>query len=636
MSKRVILVAASLFTLTTMYGQKKDTTKILDEVMITANKMPQKQSTTGKVVTVINKEQIEKSSGKTVAQLLNEQAGVTINGALNNLGANQTVYMRGASSGRVLILVDGVPAYDPSFIGSEFDLNLLSLNSVESIEICRGAQSTLYGSDAIAGVINIITVNKDVKKPFNVKATLAAGNYGTFRGNIQVYGKADKLTYSARYGRLSSTGFSSAHDSTGKGDFDNDGLTSDIVNASLQYQVISALSLRSFIQYSQYKTDLDASTFTDAKDFNVNNKNLMTGFGMHFQKNNVSLTGNYQYSENKRNYVNPTYTDDYFGFSQFAELYSSIEICKHLTILQGGDHRYSSMHSVYVGSFGTYPFADTAHSQSSLYSSLLFHALKERINIELGGRLNVHSRYGSNYTYTFNPSFAIDNHFRLFGSISTGFKAPTLYQLFSSSGNTNLKPESSKTYEGGIQASCKHVSGRVVYFNRDIKNVIDFDNINYQYFNINRQRVDGIEVEAKTAPYKGISITANYTYLNPKENSQSRTSYNDSAYRYLLRRAANNFNVNVGYQCCKAFYISVSGKYVGRRYDFGGYDAFYNPKADVKLDHYFLLGAYAEYKFKKYVKLFADAQNITDKKFFDVNGYNSIPFLINGGVTFNW
>ena len=150
----------------------------MDEVIVTANKYPQKQSTTGKVISVITKEQIEKSSGKTLSQLLNEQAGVTINGAFNNAGAVQTVYVRGAASGRTLILLDGIPVNDPSMINNEFDLNLFSLDNIDRIEICKGAQSTLYGSDAIAGVINIITVNQDVKKPFNVKATLSGGSLG--------------------------------------------------------------------------------------------------------------------------------------------------------------------------------------------------------------------------------------------------------------------------------------------------------------------------------------------------------------------------------------------------------------------------------------------------------------------------
>ena len=100
-------------------------------------------------------------------------------------------------------------------------------------------------------------------------------------------------------------------------------------------------------------------------------------------------------------------------------------------------------------------------------------------------------------------------------------------------------------------------------------------------------------------------------------------------YTYLLRRPGHNFNITASYDFDNGLYISTSGKYVGKRYDVGGYK-----KPDVQLESYFLLGAYAEYKFKKYIKIFADAQNITNKKLFEVNGYNSIPFLFNAGVTF--
>ena len=175
--KSILFVTASLAVCASLRAQDSAYNQ-LNEVVVTANRYEQKQNTTGKVITVINKEMIEKSAGKTVAQLLNEQAGVVVNGALNNLGSVQTVYMRGASSGRALILMDGVPVNDPSMINNEFDLNLFSLNDVERIEICRGAQSTLYGSDAVAGVINIITVKKDVTKAFNGAAAVSAGNYG--------------------------------------------------------------------------------------------------------------------------------------------------------------------------------------------------------------------------------------------------------------------------------------------------------------------------------------------------------------------------------------------------------------------------------------------------------------------------
>ena len=146
MKKKIFIAAAVIFSST---AQAQDSTKILNEVLLTATKFPVKQSQTGKVVTVISREQIEKNSGKTVGQLLNEQAGITINGAYNAAGSVQTVFTRGASSGRTLVLLDGIPVSDPSMINNEFDLNLFSINDVERIEICKGAQSTLYGSDAI-------------------------------------------------------------------------------------------------------------------------------------------------------------------------------------------------------------------------------------------------------------------------------------------------------------------------------------------------------------------------------------------------------------------------------------------------------------------------------------------------------
>lgn len=643
MKKKIFIAAAVLFS-SQAQAQQDTARKTLDEVIVTANKFLQKQSTTGKVITVITKEQIEKSAGKTVAQLLNEQAGITVSGALNNLGSNQTVYLRGASAGRTLILMDGIPVYDPSFINNDFDLNLLSLNNIERIEICRGAQSTLYGSDAVAGVINIITIKKNITKPFNVTATAGAGNYGTFRGNVQLYGKADKLTYAVRYAKLSSKGFSSAYDRTGTKGFDNDNYNGDVASASLQYQASNNISLRTFMQYSYYKTALDAGAFTDEKDYYVKNKSIITGFKAHYQKNNVSLTANYQYSDDKRNYFNDSLdrpgfvifsTDDYVGQTQFAEVFTNIGFNKNFTFLQGADYRYSNFHSNYfsISSYGPYTsvFKDTSVSQSSLYSSLLYHDAKEKLNIELGGRLNVHSRYGSNSTYTFNPSYNISNHLRIFGSIATGFKAPTLYQLYSAYGNLNLNPEKSTTYEIGFQQQQEKITNRIVYFNREIKNGIDFNNITFQYFNFAKQSVNGIEFESRIEPVKKFMLTANYTYLKPTESSESRITFKDSVYSYLLRRPAHNFNITAAYSFKNGLYISASGKYVGKRYDAGGYQM-----PDVQLDSYFLLGAYAEYKFKKYLKIFADAQNIFNKKFFDIRGYNSIPFLINSGFTFSW
>jgi vitamin B12 transporter len=641
MKKKFFIVAAVIIS--SQLQAQQDTT-LLDEAVVTASKFEQKQSQTGKVITVITKEQLGRSSGKTIAQVLNEQAGITINGAYNVTGSVQTIFMRGASSGRTLILLDGIPVNDPSMINNEFDLNLFSINDVERIEICKGSQSTLYGSDAIAGAINIITVKKDVNKPFNVKLSTGFGNKNTVRNNIQLYGKAGKLTYTTRFAKLRTNGFSSAYDSAGVNNFDKDGYDGNVIHAGLQYQVIPSLLVKTFILHSQYKADIDAGVFADEKDYTINNSNLASGAGINFKKGIVNITGNYQYGELNRKYRNDSLfvrpfgtkfeSNKYGGRTQYAELFGSIRAAKWLTVLTGFDYRWSNMNQQYysLSSFGPYSssFDDTSLHQTSFYGSLFFNALNKRLNIEAGGRANKHSRYGNNATYTFNPSFSITKNWRVFGSVASGFKAPSIFQVFDAfSGNPDLKPEKSTNYEFGLQQIYSAISSRVVYFHRDIKNGIDYNYTTFQYFNFVKQTVNGLELELSAHPTRQLNITANYTLITGEEQTQSRKSFNDTTYNHLLRRPKHTVNLNIGYQFTKALFAGISAKTVSSRFDVGGYK-----KEDVLLGSYFLLNAYAEYKWKDNVKFFADLQNITGKKFFDIGGYNANPFLINGGISF--
>lgn len=639
MSRTIFLVGAAVMLALTAFSQSTDSTKttVLDEVTVTANKIQQKQSQTGKVVTIINKAQIEKSQGKTLGQLLNEQAGLSINGALNNLGTNQGVYMRGANIGRTLILVDGVPAYDPSFINGETDLNFFSIANIERIEIARGAQSTLYGSDAIAGVINIITNKSDVTKPVQGNVGAAFGSFNTFRGNAQVYGKTKTLDYSVRYAKLRSDGFSSANDKTGNKNFDNDGYNGDAVQATLNIKATNHFEIKPYIQYSHYKTDLDNGAFTDDKDYTNTNTNKLAGTRLQYKTGSLQVVGQYMYGENERNYRDDSTdvpgfvkyaTNDFAGKSHFAELYANWQLAKGWNLLAGADFRQASMNSRYfsISSFGPYKdsFADTSLRQGSVYASLMYQ--HKNWNLEGGIRWNSHQRYGSNATFTFNPSYSINQQWRVFGSIASGFKAPSIYQLYSAFGNKDLDAEKSINYELGVQQGNAKWSNRLVYFYRDIQNGIDFDNINYSYFNISQQRVQGLELESKWQLAKALQFTLNYTYLLPDETVQSRITFKDTSYNYLLRRPRHQLHATLGWQITEKLFASVNAKYVSDRYDVGGYK-----KPDVKLDAYFLLGAYAEYRVGKWGKLYADFQNITNKQFFDINGFNSIPFMINAG-----
>ena len=272
-------------------------------------------------------------------------------------------------------------------------------------------------------------------------------------------------------------------------------------------------------------------------------------------------------------------------------------------------------------------------SQASAYASLNYNGPATRLNVELGGRLNVHSRYGSNSTYTFNPSYNISKHFRVFGSVATGFKAPSLYQLYDgSSGNRNLQPEQSMNYETGVQHQHGRVSNRVVFFYRDIKNGIDYNNVTFKYFNFFKQIARGFEWELNTNPTDFLSVKANYSYLSVSETTQNRVLQNkDTTYRYALRRPNHIINASADFLVTPAFTISLNARYSSDQRDVGGYRL-----RDVTLNSYTLLGGHLAYTINKHVRLFADAQNLTGKKFFDARGYNSIPFVVTGGVSVNW
>ena len=161
-----ILFACMLLVACRTRAQSVSTENELSEIVVTANRFPQKQINTGKILTVITRKEIEGSPASNVGELLNRQTGITVIGANNSPGSNPDVYMRGAGTGNALILMDGVPINDASTIRATFDLNFIPLGEIERIEILKGGQSTLYGSDAVAGVINIITKKNESQKKY--------------------------------------------------------------------------------------------------------------------------------------------------------------------------------------------------------------------------------------------------------------------------------------------------------------------------------------------------------------------------------------------------------------------------------------------------------------------------------------
>src|SRR5580693_3740099 len=215
MKKNYVRVAAGLglvqLALLSAAAHAQDTTRVLNNVVVTATRSPKKLSDIGRVVTVITADQINRSQGKTLPELLNSVAGITFSGAENAPGISTSVYLRGASTGNTLILIDGFPVNNASAIDGSYDLNAFPLDQIDHIEILKGSGSTLYGSDAVAGVINIITKHA---KGNGLKASvqLTGGSYNTFKESVGLIGTIKNTGIALNVSNTDSRGFPGATD----------------------------------------------------------------------------------------------------------------------------------------------------------------------------------------------------------------------------------------------------------------------------------------------------------------------------------------------------------------------------------------------------------------------------------------
>jgi vitamin B12 transporter len=626
--KKKIFIAAAVFFSSQLYAQQDSAS--LDEVVITATKTAVKQSQTGKVVSVINQATLQRHAGKSLAEILNGQAGIFVNGANNSPGSNQDYYLRGAATSNTLILLDGVPVADPSSISSYFDLNTINPAQIERIEILKGAQSTLWGSDAVAGVINIITKNAGLQK-MSPTVAISYGSYQTFKTDIGLDGSFDKFSYNLQYGYTNSKGFSSAYDSSGSAGFDHDKFVHNNFQAKLGYRIHPKLTLCTTSNYGKYNTGLDAGPFADDKDYFNENARFIHSLLFVYTGKKIRLNFINTSIHTKRLLLDDsgsiggfsTYArGNYQGNSFVTELYGNIQLNPSFSLVGGLQRMAQQTSQTYtsISSYGIYeaPPLGKDSAKTSNYAAYTSLSLLNyhHFNAEAGIRYNHHNIYGNNITWSFNPSYTIDKNTSVFINLSSAYRVPSLYQLYSEFGNQNLKPEKSVNYEIGVRSlsNSQKNSLRLVAFKRAIKDVIifytNFTTYESKYINRDEQHDYGFEIESSFAIGKRGGWITNLSYVAGEGKSDNVKLHN------LYRRPHINFNSSLSIEPLKGLALTTSFRFVGNRLK-GAYDA-----GPSMMPAYYTVDFYAAYRFSKHLRLFADFRNITNQQYFDIPGYN--------------
>jgi len=636
MKKTVKISAFFALVSTCVLAQEQDSLSInpLKEVVISDTKFALKKEKSGKVIEVITAEDLAKKSGQSLATVLSQVAGVEINGNQSANGKNLGYYIRGGKNRQVLIMIDGVPVTDASGINIEYDLRLLPVEQVERIEVMKGAASTLYGTGAATGVINI-TLKKSAKKEIQGNAYVNIGSNNTsenkkyngqdFNQGISVNGEVKKVNYFAGFNSTETSGMSQIAEPVGT-KYEEDRFSRQNAIAKLGFKATEKLTLDFFGNYDKIKNDFDFAF--DNTGFNDNDVNETTseqvrfGFSPKYKYNKGEFVLNSGFAKIKRDYnelnswTNTTDYSLYESRSVVLDGFNKYNFNNEFALIVGANYQFHDMLS-------QTPFATIENEAAKFnildgYTTLVYNS-SFGLNVNAGARLNTHSQYGNNVVYNFNPSYNFKTSFplKVLVSYSTAFITPSLYQLYSEYGNTDLTPEDNTTIEAGFETELwnKKIKLSAVGFYRDQNDAIDFfynpDTFEAYYVNVDgKSKAKGVETTVSVALTEKVSLNGNYTF----------TQVDKALDRLIPKHKAN---ASIDFQPTKRTLFNLNYQYFNARND-----AFYNGTTftvdTIQLGSYQLLNALAKYELiQNRLTVFGTVTNIFNEEFVENAGYST-------------
>ena len=612
MQPKLSLCSLALLHMFFSFSQEESITvseTFLEEVVVVDSRFKIKRSQSGKTVVKISEKEVKNFRGRSLAELLQTYGGINVTGNRSAAGQNLGLSIRGGRNNQVLILIDGVRVSDPSRIENDFDLNFLNLADIVSIEIVKGAASTLYGSSASTGVVNITT--KKSNKELKIDLGTVFGNQNAPKTSF------DKISYLSNFATFSGA----------KNKFQ--------YKLNLANQRVNGLS--------------SVKVGTEVDEF------IRSNYGLQLGRNGKSFDWNVTYSKDHivsdydnafpvedADFVFTTDLERFSWSSTYSHQYGSLQA---VVGLQNTDRKYESSYpssseakNLAVDVFNKFIFKDRVYlilgyahqrssfegvpsnSQNDVYFNLVYLS-PEGINFNIGSRLNNHQVYGSHLTYSINPSYSFllsnKNRLKIISSFSSAFIPPSLYQLYDSfSGNNNLEPEVNTTLELGFEwSNYDNARASLLAFKRTEDPTLIYDYATYKYGNSNeRISYAGLEFDYKNKLFDAVDIRLNYTY-------------NETTQGNLIYLPKQVFGTVLDYDLNQYTHLNTSIQHIGPRSSLGG----------SKLDAYTLVDLKIDYIFKNQkLSTFFILANVLDTEFVEIENYSTQGRSFRLGLNFSF
>ena len=608
------LITLALFGAITLPLAAYAETASLDEMVVTAARLPQSLKQTIAHTTVLNEQAIRQSGASDVPTLLRLLAGVEVaqSGGLGNISST---FMRGTNSSHVLVLLDGVRIN--SATAGKTALEHIMLDSIERIEVVRGNVSSLYGSEAIGGVIQLFTKRGHGAPAFNVSTGL--GSHGTQLLAVGFAGEVNDTSFNVNVGKVKTNGVSAINTLLAPGaNPNNNGYDNNTLNTQVSHTINGDHILTATLFSTRGNSSFDATGFgtlsTDVNDALANIDKLSLASENQLGENWHSTVRLAQGTDDSRRYTNGIQTSRFKTRSNQLVWQNDIKLADHQHLTLAAEH------------LGQEVSSDTLFTQNSRkVNSLLAGYVGDYglHQVQLNVRQDRYSDFGIADTGLLGYGLQFTDALRLTASLSSAFKAPTFNDLYypptwGFAGNPNLKPEHSQNKELGLRYAADGQRFDAVYFDNRIRDLIAVNNTFTSMTNVGEARMDGIEL-SYAGDFGNSHLQANATFQNPR---------NAATGQVLLRRAKEFANISASHDF-DILNMGVELHHSGARAD-GDINTF----APVAVASYQVVNLTAQYKVDKNLAVSARMDNLLNRDYMQVHGYNTPGRILFVGLSY--